>query len=145
MIRLVARLATAHCDARRDFVGHVGGDDFMLIFQSSNWLQRCKNIVDEFAREAITLFDEPARQAGGIQAEDRHGVRRFFPCTTLAIGAVRITPGRFRHAEEVANLAAVAKHEAKLAATGVVLHGGFTESSLGALAATRALQDVLAA
>ncbi len=36
MIRLVARLATAHCDARSDFVGHVGGDDFMLIFQSSN-------------------------------------------------------------------------------------------------------------
>ena len=145
MIRLVARLATAHCDARSDFVGHVGGDDFMLIFQSSNWLQRCKNIVDEFAREAITLFDDSARQAGGIQAEDRHGVQRFFPCTTLAIGAVRITPGRFRHAEEVANLAAVAKHEAKQAATGVVLHGGFTESSLGALAATRALQDVLAA
>jgi hypothetical protein len=39
----------------------------------------------------------------------------------------------------------VAKHEAKQASTGVVLHGGFTESSLGALAATRALQDVLAA
>ncbi|WP_233589771.1 phosphodiesterase [Acidovorax sp. FJL06] len=145
MIRLVARLATAHCDARRDFVGHVGGDDFMLIFQSSNWLQRCKNIVDEFAREAQTLFDDGARAAGGIHAEDRHGVQRFFPCTTLAIGAVRITPGHFRHAEEVANLAAVAKHEAKQAATGVVLHGGFTESSLGAVAATRALQDVLAA
>jgi len=145
MIRLVARLATAHCDARRDFVGHVGGDDFMLIFQSSNWLQRCKNIVHDFAREALTLFDEPARRAGGIHAEDRHGVQRFFPCTTLAIGAVRITPGRFRHAEEVANLAAVAKHEAKQAATGVVLHGGFTESGLGALAATRALQNVLAA
>ena len=117
----------------------------MLIFQSSNWLQRCKNIVDEFAREAVTLFDESARLAGGIHAEDRHGVQRFFPCTTLAIGAVRITPGRFRHAEEVANLAAVAKHEAKQASTGGVLHGGFTESSLGALAATRALQDVLAA
>eukprot|EP01037_Dinobryon_pediforme_P005119 gene5118-5171_t len=112
---------------------------------SSNWLQRCKNIVDEFAREAVTLFDDSARLAGGIHAEDRHGVKRFFPCTTLAIGAVRITPGRFRHAEEVANLAAVAKHEAKQASTGVVLHGGFTESSLGAVAATRALQDVLAA
>ena len=74
MIRLVARLATAHFEARSDFVGHVGGDDFMLIFQSSNWLQRCKNIVDEFAREAITLFDDSARLAGGIQAEDRHGV-----------------------------------------------------------------------
>ena len=145
MIRLVARLATAHCDARRDFVGHVGGDDFMLIFQSGNWLQRCKNIVDEFAREALTLFDEPARQAGGIRAEDRHGITRFFPCTTLAMGAVRITPGRFRHAEEVANLAAMAKHEAKQAGTGVVLHGSLTEPGVATLAATQALQDILAA
>ena len=143
MIRLVARLATTHCDARRDFVGHVGGDDFMLIFQSSNWLQRCKNIVDEFAREALTLFDDGARAMGGIHSEDRHGVRRFFPCTTLAIGAVRIQPGTYRHAEEVANLAAVAKHEAKLASTGVVLHGG--ELPGPPHNALRALQSVLAA
>ncbi len=143
MIRLVARLATTHCDARRDFVGHVGGDDFMLIFQSSNWLQRCKNIVDEFAREALTLFDDSAREQGGIHSEDRHGVRRFFPCTTLAIGAVRIHPGIYRHAEEVANLAAVAKHEAKLASTGVVLHGG--ELPGPPHSALRALQSVLAA
>lgn len=143
MIRLVARLATTHCDARRDFVGHVGGDDFILIFQSSNWLQRCKNIVDEFAREALTLFDDGARAMGGIHSEDRHGVRRFFPCTTLAIGAVRIQPGTYRHAEEVANLAAVAKHEAKLASTGVVLHGG--ELPGPPHNALRALQSVLAA
>ena len=145
MIRLVARLATAHCNARCDFVGHVGGDDFMLIFQSSNWLQRCKNIVDEFAREALALFDEEALRAGGIHAEDRHGVRRFFPCTTLSIGAVRITPGRFRHAEEVANLAALAKHQAKIASTGVVLHGVAPDSSANVLAATKALQEALAA
>ena len=70
---------------------------------------------------------------------------QFFPCTTLAIGAVRITPGRFRHAEEVANLAAMAKHEAKQAGTGVVLHGSLTEPGVATLAATQALQDILAA
>jgi len=145
MIRLVARLATAHCDARRDFVGHVGGDDFMLIFQSGNWRQRCENIVQEFAREALALFDDAARRAGGIQAEDRHGVQRFFPCTTLAIGAVRITPGQFRHAEEVANLAAVAKHEAKQASTGVVLHDAPPGPDAGVLAAACALREALAA
>ncbi|BEU95887.1 phosphodiesterase [Acidovorax sp. DW039] len=135
MIRLVARLATMHCDARRDFVGHVGGDDFMLIFQSSNWRQRCKNIIQDFAREATALFDETAQRAGGIHAEDRHGVPRFFPCTTLAMGAVHITPGRFRHAEEVANLAALAKHEAKQTATGLVLHTGLTAADMSVLAA----------
>lgn len=122
MIRLVARLAVAHCDARRDFVGHVGGDDFILLFQSSDWMQRCQAIVDEFAREAQMLYDEPARQAGGIWAEDRHGVKRFFACTTLAIGALRIQPGSLHRAEEVANLAAMAKHDAKLAPHGIALH-----------------------
>jgi diguanylate cyclase (GGDEF)-like protein len=66
MIRLVARLAGA-LRCARDFVGHVGGDDFMLIFQSSNWLQRCKNIVDEFAREAVRCLTT----AHGRQAASR--------------------------------------------------------------------------
>ncbi len=121
MIRLAARLVVAHCDARRDFVGHVGGDDFLILFQSSDWQQRCRQIVDEFAREARGLFDETARQAGGIHAEDRHGIQRFFPCTTLSIGAARIAPGVLQSAEEVANLAAQAKHEAKQASSGLVV------------------------
>ena len=119
MIRLVAQLALTHCDAHTDFVGHVGGDDFMLLFQSGDWLQRCRRIVDGFAREAIALFDEPARQAGGIWAEDRHGVQRFFGCTTLAIGAVRVAPGTMQQADAVANLAALAKRDAKQSRTGI--------------------------
>ncbi|WP_404299997.1 EAL domain-containing protein [Alicycliphilus denitrificans] len=119
MIRLVARLALTHCDPRTDFVGHVGGDDFMLLFQSSDWLQRCERIVSEFAREAMALFDEAERREGGIWAEDRHGVRRFFGFTTLAIGAVRVAPCSMRQAEEVANLAALAKRDAKQSHTGI--------------------------
>lgn len=122
MIRLVARLAVTHCDAQRDFVGHVGGDDFMLLFQSTDWLQRCRLIVDEFAQEALALFDDAASKAGGIWAEDRHGVKRFFSCTTLSIGAVRITPGSIQNAEEVANLAALAKHDAKQSPQGIAWH-----------------------
>jgi len=119
MIRLLARLSVAHCDAQRDFVGHVGGDDFMLLFQSGNWLQRCRDLVAAFAAEARTLFDDEAQRAGGIWAEDRHGVKRFFDCTTLSIGAVRVAPGRIQRAEEVANLAALAKHDAKLSPSGI--------------------------
>ena len=115
----MARLALTHCDPRADFVGHVGGDDFMLLFQSSDWLARCQRIVDSFAREAIALFDESARQEGGIWAEDRHGVNRFFRCTTLSIGAVRVSPGSMEHAEEVANLAALAKRDAKQSHAGI--------------------------
>lgn len=71
------------------------------------------------AREAMALFDEPARREGGIWAEDRHGVQRFFGCTTLSIGAVRVAPGSMRQAEEVANLAALSKRDAKQSHAGI--------------------------
>ena len=119
MILLLARLATQHANPHRDFVGHIGGDDFLVMFQSPDWHQRCTGLIDEFNRQASGLYDEAARQAGGVHGEDRHGVIRFTPFATLSIGAVRIPPGMFRHAEDVASEAAIAKHEAKLAASGL--------------------------
>jgi len=119
MIRLMARIAMEQCDAQRDFLGHVGGDDFILLFQSEDWRARCERLVSEFAERARLLFDEAAREAGGISAEDRYGVTRFFPCTTVSIGAVVVDGQQFTRAEDVANLAAMAKHAAKHSASGV--------------------------
>ena len=120
MIRLLARLAMAQCDSQCDFLGHVGGDDFILLFQSLDWRTRSEQLVQEFNTQALELFDAAARNAGGIEAEDRQGVRRFFPCTTVSIGAVVIEASRFARAEDVANLAALAKHDAKRAGAGVL-------------------------
>lgn len=129
MIRLVARIAVEQCDPQFDFLGHVGGDDFIVLFQSPDWRARCEQLVQTFNERALTLFDDDARQAGGIRAEDRQGVERFFPCTTLSVGAVVIDAGQFTHAEDVANLAARAKHDAKHAGVGVFERA--TESALG--------------
>jgi len=121
MIRLVARTLASHCDPRRDFIGHVGGDDFIVLFQSDDWLDRCERIVSNFNDKAIGLFDEEALDRGGIEAEDRHGVMRFFKFTTLSIGAVPIRPGSFTRPEQVASAAAAAKHKAKQSHQGLAV------------------------
>ncbi len=121
MIRLVARTLVSHCDPRRDFVGHVGGDDFVVLFQSDDWLDRCERIVATFNDGARSLFDDDALARGGIEAEDRHGVMRFFKCTTLSIGAVPVRPGIFNRPEQVASAAAAAKHKAKLSSLGLAI------------------------
>jgi len=121
MIRLVASTLAAHCDARRDFVGHVGGDDFVVLFQSTDWLTRCEQVIATFNEKARALFDDTALRAGGIEAEDRHGVRRFFKLTTLSVGAVPVQPGQFQKAEHVASAAAAAKHQAKLSQLGLAI------------------------
>lgn len=119
MIRLLARIAMEQCDSQRDFLGHVGGDDFILLFQSPDWRARCERLVQEFNTQALGMYDEAVRKAGGIHADDRHGVPRFFPCTTVSIGAVAIDHSRFSRAEDVANLAALAKQGAKQAGVGL--------------------------
>jgi diguanylate cyclase (GGDEF)-like protein len=121
MIRLVARTLVSHCDPRRDFVGHVGGDDFVVLFQSDDWLDRCERIVKAFNEKSLSLFDEDALAIGGIEAEDRHGVLRFFKCTTLSMGAVPVRPGAFTRSEQVASAAAAAKHKAKLSSLGLAI------------------------
>jgi diguanylate cyclase (GGDEF)-like protein len=123
MIRLLAKLAQAHCDPRWDFVGHVGGDDFMLLFQSEDWQQRCEQLVSEFNLHSLELYDASARLSGGIHAADRDGLSRFFPFITLSIGAVEIRDQQFRDTEEVAAQAALAKRAAKNAGLGLFVRG----------------------
>jgi hypothetical protein len=93
-------------------------DDFLVPFQSGDWEARCERSVAEFACQARKLHDEMARRAGGIHAGDRRGVLRFFPCTTVSIGAVPVSPRQYRDAEEGATQAALAKREAELAGRG---------------------------
>jgi diguanylate cyclase (GGDEF)-like protein len=121
MIRLLARACVNHCDPRSDFVGHVGGDDFVMLFQSADWEARCLKIIQDFDERAAQLYDDAARAEGGIHSEDRHGVARFFPFTTLSIGAVAISPGQFKSAEDVASAAAQAKHAAKVGGLGLAV------------------------
>ena len=131
MIRLLARIIKTSCDPQCDFVGHVGGDDFVVLFQSVDWRTRSERIIDELRVEARLLFDSRAQGAGGIHADGRQGVARFFPCTTLSIGAVMVRPGVFRKAGEVASFAAAAKHRAKTSDSGFYLPSAESPSAWG--------------
>ncbi len=124
MIKLAARTIGAHCDPLYDFVGHVGGDDFVVLFQSRDWQPRCEAIIAEFARAARGLYDEEDLARGGVHAEDRKGNPAFFPFTRLSIGALRVPAGRYRTPEAVASGAAAAKRMAKKVADALYVEGG---------------------
>jgi EAL domain-containing protein (putative c-di-GMP-specific phosphodiesterase class I)/GGDEF domain-containing protein len=115
MILLCADIVRSHCDPQRDFIGHVGGDDFVMLFRSPDWNDRAERIIQEFNERARSLYDDAGRAAGGIEAEDRYGVMRFFPFVTLSIGALQVDSalcGRIRP-EDIASAAAQVKHKVK--------------------------------
>jgi diguanylate cyclase (GGDEF)-like protein len=123
MIRLLASIIISECDPQRDFAGHVGGDDFVVLFQSADWEARCMRIISHFNTAALTLFDQKTRSRGFIEAEDRKGNYSTFPLTTVSIGALYVSPGMFHIAEDVASAAAAAKHHAKRQNAGLYIHG----------------------
>ena len=121
MIKLAASTLLQHINPQRDFLGHVGGDDFVVLFQNDDWEQCCRRAVDRFNEAAVLLYDEAARSAGGICADDRLGIQRFFRFTTLYAGALQVDASSFVRAEDVANAAARVKRLAKVRGLGLAI------------------------
>jgi diguanylate cyclase (GGDEF)-like protein len=119
MIRLLASTLTGDLRQDSDFIGHIGGDDFIMLFQSHDWEDRCRQMRARFNAMAVALFDPVDQARGGIDGEDRHGNGQFFPITTVAVGAVLFKDDFPRDAESVASMAAVAKKTAKKKGEGV--------------------------
>jgi EAL domain-containing protein (putative c-di-GMP-specific phosphodiesterase class I)/GGDEF domain-containing protein len=113
-IRLVAKSLLESLVPGVDFLGHVGGDDFIVIYQSEDWMTRLKDAIGHFNRQVPGLYESADVQAGGIYAEDRQGVTRFFELTTLYAGAVAVAAGTRSDATAVSSMAAKARNGAKL-------------------------------
>lgn len=119
-IMLLANILSDHVNSEHDFVGHIGGDDFILLLRSDNAPEICAEICESFSRQARSLYDAVARGHKGIWSQDRQGKRAFFPLMTLAIGLVHPDVDSSLRADDISTLASEAKKEAKLLREGGV-------------------------
>lgn len=113
VIMLTAEVLTEFCDPAQDFIGHVGGDDFIVLFRSEDWEDRCKSILKVFGERILEFFSIEDRERGGYVTEDRQGKKAFQPLTSLSLGAVKILPGEFSSLHQVAAIATATKKQAK--------------------------------
>lgn len=113
MIQMLARILREGCDDALDFIGHIGGDDFVALFQSPDWEARCRAILARFDAARAPLFNPAHLAEGGYRSEDRRGVMAFHDLVSLSIGAVQIDPAHFHQYQEVARAASDAKRMAK--------------------------------
>jgi len=113
MIQLTGRLLCWACDPKLGFIGHVGGDDFILLMQSKDWKKRCEHALDSFAQASSLLFREEHIAAGGYHSEERNGAPAFHRLTSLSMGALQVLPGQFISHHQVAEAMSSAKKMAK--------------------------------
>lgn len=126
MLKGAAAILAEACDPARDFLGHVGGDDFLVLYQSSDWWARIQGAIGRFNDAACAMYSAADRAADGMHGEDRHGQPVFFPPVSMAVGVVCVSgegvAGLQRlGSQQIGAAAAVAKREAKRSASGVAV------------------------
>ncbi|WP_437881445.1 bifunctional diguanylate cyclase/phosphodiesterase [Pseudomonas sp. LRF_L74] len=119
----LAQCLNERVDQQRDFVGHIGGDDFMLVLASTDWRNRVQLLLEDFQSQCRRFYKEEHLMAGCFVAYNRQGRREEFPLLSLSIGVVRLTSGVSAglDASQLAGLASEAKRRAK-AVPGYSLH-----------------------
>jgi len=95
------------------FVGHIGGDDFVMIVSSHEAETVCKAVIDEFTKKIPEYYSAEDLARGSIEAVDRYGVERVFPLMTISIAVVICSLGEYDSAVKIAKTAAEIKDFAK--------------------------------
>ena len=116
MIRLVGRICqrvVRKYGNPDDFVGHIGGDDFVVVTTPELAHTLCSNICKYYKEESIHLYRADDLGRGSISGVDRMGRLYQFPLVSLSIGVVNNQIWQLRSIQEVSYLAAEAKNHAK--------------------------------
>lgn len=97
----------------QDFVGHIGGDDFVLITSPDIVEQVCQAIISEFDRLIPEYYLSEDLEKGFIEGVDRYGVKRRFSIMSISIAVVSDVKRSFQSPVEIAKVATEIKDYVK--------------------------------
>lgn len=95
------------------FVGHIGGDDFVVIVDVADADAACQAIIRGIDAMIPKYYSEVDRTTGHIDGVDRYGVERRFPLISISIASLACLPGNYTSAAEIATTAAKVKDQVK--------------------------------
>ena len=98
---------------RDDFIGHIGGDDFVIITSWDKYENICKMIIEDFDKKILFLYNEEDRKKGYISTKNRLGQLRNFPIMTISLAVTTNEKRNYESALEIAEVAAEVKRYVK--------------------------------
>ncbi|HAK60342.1 MAG TPA: hypothetical protein DCO77_08155 [Nitrospiraceae bacterium] len=96
-----------------DFIGHVGGDDFVVITTPAFMAPVCSEIITQFDKSIPRFYAEKDRKNGYIHGKTRQGVEIQFPIMTISIAIVTNERRELSDPLEASEVAAELKDYAK--------------------------------
>ncbi len=104
-----------------DFIGHVGGDDFVVISAAADPAALARRACEQFDREMRDLHDPEDLERGYFEVKSRSGELERVDLITLTIALVDQVQERFRHPMELIDVVAELKRYGKTLAGSVVV------------------------
>ena len=72
----------------QDLIGHIGGDDYVVITTLETAEQVAKKIIADFTELAPSFYSATDREAGVVTGKDRYGVERVFSLMTISVAVI---------------------------------------------------------
>lgn len=107
IIKFLAKAISSNISSA-DFIGHIGGDDFIAVLSYWNTEKVCEKIIKDFDSLALECYDEKDLKNGYITAQNRHGIVEKFPLVSVSIA------GLTNKRRDFASIYALAKESSKL-------------------------------
>ena len=116
IIRLMAvilRSAIAEFGNINDFLGHLGGEDYVLISSSDKIVKIVERVMEVFDSLIPCQYDEDVRTKGYMMGLNRRNEQEKFPLMSISIGIVHVNPASYSHYSQVVEKAKEVLKKAK--------------------------------
>jgi diguanylate cyclase (GGDEF)-like protein len=108
-------------DAVKDFVGHVGGDDFLIVTEAHRAEQVVRESTRRFRDVIGRVVGYEALERGAFPGVDRDGTIKRFPIARMSAAVVTVRRSGWVSIGHLGALAAEAKRRAKQQGAGTIL------------------------
>ncbi len=96
-----------------DFIGHIGGDDFIIVTTYQRAEDLCKTITNSFDEISPSFYNEKDKAEGSIISTDRQGNAKKFPFVSISIGVIHNKLRRLTSFAQISNIGTELKKKAK--------------------------------
>lgn len=93
----------------QDFIGHAGGDNFIIVTQEKIVQSLADRLVERFGTEVLSHYNFMDRDQGFIVTTNKNGEAVRTPLMSLAVGMVSPSQYQFADIREITELAADAR------------------------------------
>ncbi len=105
----IIKIAVEKEGNKKDFIGHIGGDDFVVITTSDRAERMARRIIDEFDSRSVELMGSEEVEKGYLEIRDRLGETSKVPLMSLTVALVSNEKRNLKHFAQVSDIASELK------------------------------------